>query len=380
MNVSYSFRFLCSSVFLEKWSEILAWFYYLYSDCFRRLGSHYETEQCGGEIVFTGSVAEVRYNKQLLEQYLAVWEFNYLLKKEHGWNSVAHQNIWEGFGKSALRSPLFEQLAILSSNPCFVAFLRLHALNALQRMVWCRIFSFSIPWTNLLGSNFSSIASLTCRRSSRTWIFTVIILFLCINIILVIKNNTKFFSTNQEFRLFDSTSIIITGPTASGKSDLALEHAKKLMARSSVQTLCRFTAVWILGLKPTTEQLTVPHHQIDLCNLDEHYSAGQYARDAEIALNKMGELGKIPILVGGSGLYYKALIYGLDEMPPIPEAIRCSVLNDWKIRGFEKCYQELAKCDPELASRLSPRDAIRVQRGLEVIRATQKKISYFHVS
>ena len=64
-------------------------------------------------------------------------------------------------------------------------------------------------------------------------------------------------------------------------------------------------------------------------------------------------------------------------MPPIPEAIRCSVLNDWKIRGFEKCYQELAKCDPELASRLSPRDAIRVQRGLEVFRATQKKMSSF---
>ena len=174
-------------------------------------------------------------------------------------------------------------------------------------------------------------------------------------------------------------SIVITGPTASGKSDLALELAQKIdgeiFCTDSMQV---YRGLDIGTAKPTkAEQLAVPHHQIDLCNLDEHYSAGQYARDAEIALNKVGELGKIPIIVGGSGLYYKALTYGLDEMPPIPEAIRHSVLNDWKIRGFEKCYQELAKCDPELASRLSPRDATRVQRGLEVFRATQKKMSSF---
>ena len=94
-------------------------------------------------------------------------------------------------------------------------------------------------------------------------------------------------------------------------------------------------------------------------------------RDAENILNKLGERGRYQFLLG-SGLYYKALIYGLDEIPPISEAIRQSVLNDWKIRGFEECYQELAKCDPELASRLSPRDATRVQRGLEIFRATGK--------
>ena len=177
-------------------------------------------------------------------------------------------------------------------------------------------------------------------------------------------------------------SIIITGPTASGKSDLALELAQKIDG----EIICTDSMQIYRGLdigtaKPTkAEQSAVPHHQIDLCNLDEHYSAGQYARDAEITLNKLGELGKIPILVGGSGLYYKALIYGLDEMPPIPDVIRQSVLNDWKIRGFEDCYQELAKCDPELASRLSPRDATRVQRGLEIFRATRKKMSSFQKS
>ncbi len=174
-------------------------------------------------------------------------------------------------------------------------------------------------------------------------------------------------------------SIVITGPTASGKSDLALELAQKIdgeiVCTDSMQV---YRGLDIGTAKPTkAEQLAVPHHQIDLCNLDEHYSAGQYARDAEFTLNKLGELGKIPILVGGSGLYYKALIYGLDDMPPIPKAIRQSVLNDWKIRGFEECYQELAKCDPELASKLSPHDATRVQRGLEIFRATQKKMSSF---
>jgi tRNA dimethylallyltransferase len=177
-------------------------------------------------------------------------------------------------------------------------------------------------------------------------------------------------------------SIIITGPTASGKSDLALELAHKIdgeiVCTDSMQV---YRGLDIGTAKPTkVEQLAVPHHQIDLCNLDEHYSAGQYARDAEITLNKLGEVGKIPIFVGGSGLYYKALIYGLDEMPPIPKAIRQSVLNDWKIKGFEECYQELAKCDPELAARLSPRDATRVQRGLEIFRATRERMSSFQKS
>ena len=177
-------------------------------------------------------------------------------------------------------------------------------------------------------------------------------------------------------------SIIITGPTASGKSDLALELAHKIdgeiVCTDSMQV---YRGLDIGTAKPTkVEQLAVPHHQIDLCNLDEHYSAGQYARDAEITLNKLGEVGKIPIFVGGSGLYYKALIYGLDEMPPIPKAIRQSVLNDWKIKGFEECYQELTKCDPELAARLSPCDATRVQRGLEIFRATRERMSYFQKS
>ena len=178
------------------------------------------------------------------------------------------------------------------------------------------------------------------------------------------------------------SSIIITGPTASGKSDLALELAQKfngeIICTDSMQV---YRGMDIGTAKPTqAEQLAVPHHQINLCNPDEHYSAGQYARDAEITLIKLGEHGKIPFLVGGSGLYYKALVYGLDEMPQIPKEIRLGVLNDWEIRGYEKCYQELETCDPELASRLSPRDATRVQRGLEIFRTTQKKMSSFQKS
>ena len=175
------------------------------------------------------------------------------------------------------------------------------------------------------------------------------------------------------------SSIIITGPTASGKSDLALELAQKIdgeiICTDSMQV---YRGMDIGTAKPTlAEQLAVPHHQIDLCNPDEHYSAGQYARDAEITLIKLGKRGKTPFLVGGSGLYYKALIYGLDEMPQIPKEIRLGVLNDWEIKGYEKCYKELEKCDPELASRLSPRDVTRVQRGLEIFRTTQKKMSSF---
>jgi tRNA dimethylallyltransferase len=133
--------------------------------------------------------------------------------------------------------------------------------------------------------------------------------------------------------------------------------------------------------KPTQEeQLVVPHHQIDLCNLNEHYSAGQYARDADNVLEKLGEKGKVPILVGGSGLYYKALVYGLDEIPLVPKEIREEVSNDWKKKGYLKCFQELEGYDLELASRLSPHDTTRVQRGLEVFRATGKKMSSFQSS
>ena len=97
-------------------------------------------------------------------------------------------------------------------------------------------------------------------------------------------------------------SIVITGPTASGKSDLALELAQKIegeiVCTDSMQV---YRGLDIGTAKPTkAEQSAVPHHQIDLCNPDEHYSAGQYARDAENTLNKLGELGKIPILVGWS--------------------------------------------------------------------------------
>ena len=178
------------------------------------------------------------------------------------------------------------------------------------------------------------------------------------------------------------SSLIITGPTASGKSELALDLARKfdgeIICTDSMQVYRRLD---IGTAKPTQEeQLIVPHHQIDLCNLNEHYSAGQYARDADNVLEKLGEKGKVPILVGGSGLYYKALVYGLDEIPLVPKEIREEVSNDWKKKGYLKCFQELEGDDLELASRLSRRDTTRVQRGLEVFRATGKKMSSFQSS
>ena len=101
-------------------------------------------------------------------------------------------------------------------------------------------------------------------------------------------------------------SIVITGPTASGKSDLALELAQKIegeiVCTDSMQV---YRGLDIGTAKPTkAEQSAVPHHQIDLCNPDEHYSAGQYARDAENTLNKLGKRGKIPILVGDLSLIH----------------------------------------------------------------------------
>lgn len=130
--------------------------------------------------------------------------------------------------------------------------------------------------------------------------------------------------------------------------------------------------------KPTSaEQALIPHHQLDVRNPDEHYSAGQYARDAEVVLREIAKRDHLPILVGGSGLYYRALVYGLDPMPEIPVEIRDAVIEEWERFGPSACYARLVQVDPVLADRLSPHDKVRIQRGLEVHRATGRPLSSF---
>ena len=118
-----------------------------------------------------------------------------------------------------------------------------------------------------------------------------------------------------------SEIIVVAGPTASGKSDLALRLAQKfngeLICSDSMQVYRQFD---IGTAKPTiSEQKLVTHHQLDLIDPDGHYSAGKYERETAIIIKQIQQRGRLPILVGGTGLYYRALMYGISNIPEIPE-------------------------------------------------------------
>lgn len=171
--------------------------------------------------------------------------------------------------------------------------------------------------------------------------------------------------------------IALLGPTAIGKSDLALQLADLMPVEIiSVDSAMIYKGMNIGSAKPTTQDLQrVPHHLIDI--LDPHwpYSAGTFCRDALALIEQIRARQKIPLLVGGTMLYFKALQQGLAEMPAIPVAIRHALQQDMLAKGLETLYQELVEVDPELAARLHGNDQQRIIRGLEIFRATGQRLS-----
>ena len=146
-----------------------------------------------------------------------------------------------------------------------------------------------------------------------------------------------------------SRIVVVAGPTASGKSDLALRLAQKfdgeLICSDSMQVYRQFD---IGTAKPTIyEQKLVPHHQLDLIDPDGHYSAGNYERETAIIIKQIQQRGRLPILVGGTGLYYRALMYGISNIPEIPEKIRQELSNLQEEHGTSYCWEQLQKHDPQ---------------------------------
>ncbi len=130
--------------------------------------------------------------------------------------------------------------------------------------------------------------------------------------------------------------------------------------------------------KPSSEERgAVPHHLIDLLDPTEAYSAGRFREDALRAIAEIHSRNRIPLLVGGTMLYYRALAEGMDELPPANPGIRKQIDADAAQKGWPAMHAELARVDPATAARLKPGDAQRVQRALEVHRATGKPISEF---
>jgi len=172
-------------------------------------------------------------------------------------------------------------------------------------------------------------------------------------------------------------AILLTGPTASGKSALALALAEKLPCEIvSVDSAQVYRHMDIGTAKPDAETLKrVPHHLIDLVEPHESYSAARFRDDALTVMREITERGRVPLLVGGTMLYFQALTEGLSELPEADAAIRLVIDTMARESGWPALHAELARVDPETAARLKPADAQRIQRALEVYYVTGKPLS-----
>ena len=179
-------------------------------------------------------------------------------------------------------------------------------------------------------------------------------------------------------RAGDREAFALLGPTASGKSRLALTLAAKNrnLEIVSVDSAQVYRGMDIGTAKPTAaERAAVPHHLIDLAPPTERYSAGRFRADALAAIEDIFERKKTPLLVGGTMLYYRALAEGLDAMPPADSVIRKSIADKAKALGWPALHAELSRIDPRAAARIMPNDAQRIQRALEVFHVSGKPIS-----
>lgn len=177
-----------------------------------------------------------------------------------------------------------------------------------------------------------------------------------------------------------SKAVLIAGPTASGKSALALELAQKtggvIVNADSMQV---YRDLRVITARPTIEEeARVPHRLYGHVDAAVNFSAGSWVTDAAAALAEARAQNRLPIFVGGSGLYFKALTRGLSAVPPIPAKIRDSVRVRLERDGVEALHAELARRDPASAERLNPRDRTRIARALEVIEATGRSLTDWH--
>jgi tRNA dimethylallyltransferase len=173
------------------------------------------------------------------------------------------------------------------------------------------------------------------------------------------------------------TAYALLGPTASGKSRLALEAASRFPVEIvSIDSAQVYRGMDIGTAKPSAaERARVPHHLIDLIDPDQRYSTGQFRTDAIRAISDILRRKRIPLLVGGTMLYYRGLASGLDELPGADAGVRAAIDSKAAQRGWPALHAELASVDPQAARRIAPNDSQRIQRALEVLQITGKPIS-----
>lgn len=175
-------------------------------------------------------------------------------------------------------------------------------------------------------------------------------------------------------------AIAILGPTASGKSALGLELAAKGFPIEivSLDSALVFKDMNIGTAKPTASELeSVPHHLIDLICPTEVYNASDFVTDCLALIQQIRERGNVPVILGGTMMYYKALTDGIDDMPDRDQTIRSAIENEASLKGWPHMHALLMQVDPITAQRLKPNDSQRIERALEVYRVSGQPISFY---
>ena len=193
---------------------------------------------------------------------------------------------------------------------------------------------------------------------------------------------TRVEMTARPLKAEPSRYICLAGPTASGKTAAALAIAQRHdIEIISVDSALVYRGMDIGTAKPTAAELaTVPHHLINIRDPLHAYSAADFVRDAQALIVDITARGKLPVLVGGTMLYFKALLQGIDDMPKADPTVRAALEREAAEHGWPALHAELARVDPVTAARLNPADTQRIQRALEVFRISGQPMSFFHTS
>lgn len=172
-------------------------------------------------------------------------------------------------------------------------------------------------------------------------------------------------------------AIFLMGPTASGKTDLAMALCERLPCDLiSVDSAMIYRGMDIGTAKPAPEELArVPHRLIDICDPTERYSAADFRRDALVEMDRIRAVGRIPLLVGGTMMYFKALLHGLSDLPSADARVREQLLREAQANGWGALHEQLQALDPRAARLIHPNNRQRLVRALEVIRLSGRAIS-----
>ncbi len=173
------------------------------------------------------------------------------------------------------------------------------------------------------------------------------------------------------------TAVCLMGPTASGKTGIAVDLVRRYPFEIiSVDSALVYRGMDIGTAKPDARTLAAaPHRLVDIREPEEGYSAGEFVRDARRAMQAVFAAGRVPLLVGGTMMYFRALTEGLAELPPADAELRAAIDADAEDRGWPALHAELATVDPQAAARIKPNDSQRIQRALEVYRLSGRPLS-----